>query len=97
MVQQTDTKQIKIATGSVNRLRKELNLYQKEYEANLKKVVELHDDYAAKKQQELADESKLMISDTEKRLVKATNVLQSLVEVAGDCEEKQLALKALEV
>lgn len=100
MAQDPRTRQIKIHTGVVKRLRKELSLYKKEAEEQKLKVERLktegEDEYVIKKQVEVLAESEAMIPDCNKRLVKGQDHLRELLEEAegdlADTEEYKEAM-----
>lgn len=66
------SKKLKILLNSLKRLKKEVTYYNKELienESKLNKMIEENkDEYDIKKQQEIADETKMMIPNAAKRL-----------------------------
>ena len=76
-------KKVKIGTGVVKRLHKEVIYYEKEAKALTKKVEEMikdqKDEYEIKKQREVAQESESMIPDTQRRLKSAIEDLKNLL------------------
>jgi tubulin-specific chaperone A len=80
-------KQLKIALGSCKRLHKEIGLYEKECAAQEAKIAKLReqperDEHVIAKQEEVLDESRRMVPDTQKRLALARQNLESLVAQA---------------
>ncbi len=88
-------KKLRITTGSVKRLQKELKMYMEEYEHYTKTIEQLQDEYDIKKHKELAEESNSMVKDTKSRLNKAVVELKSLVELADEGEEKLAAIEVM--
>jgi len=76
---------LKIKTGVVKRLGKEVIYYQKEYEqqqARIDKLVEQNADiHDINKQKEVLEETNMMIPDTKRRLEVAYKELTDLVEL----------------
>jgi len=77
-------RKLKIKTGSVKRIHKELLSYGKEVEQQLSRIdkmkAENADPYSIKKQGEVLDESKAMIPDTKKRLEAAYKELEDQLQ-----------------
>lgn len=86
----SDTKALKITSGSVKRLQKELKYYTDELTA-LQSGLEGKEDYEHKKQLEMIDEGHMMVKDTATRLQAAEDKLKSLIQAAPDCDEKMTA------
>lgn len=95
---------LRIKTGVVERLIKEEDSYQKEYENQLKRIEKVKqespdDDWNIRKQKEVLEETVKMIPDVQQRLSKAIEELNDLVvaheeELAGT-EELSKAKQAL--
>mmetsp|Transcript_12241 Transcript_12241/g.23048 ORF Transcript_12241/g.23048 Transcript_12241/m.23048 type:complete len:107 (+) Transcript_12241:53-373(+) len=100
-------RQVKIKTGIVKRLRKELAMYEKEKVQNDKRVEDMRasgaDTYDVRQAERVADESAMMIPDCKVRFEAAFLDLKNLAdaekenEEIRDTEEFKLALEALEV
>eukprot|EP00116_Pleurobrachia_bachei_P017794 sb/3478056/ len=77
-------KQLRIKSGVVKRLNKEVQMYQKEVVDGELKVQQMKDEgkdpYDIKKMGEVVDESKAMVPDARNRLRKAVEDLDLLLE-----------------
>ncbi|MBW0535513.1 hypothetical protein O181_075228 [Austropuccinia psidii MF-1] len=76
---------LKIKTGVVERLVKEKDSYNKEYEQQLRRIEKIkietpHDDWNIRKQNEVLQETVKIMPDVEQRLSKAIEELKELVE-----------------
>ncbi|XP_019937342.1 tubulin-specific chaperone A [Paralichthys olivaceus] len=86
-------RQIKIKTGIVKRLAKEKVSYINEAKKQEEKVKSLKadggDEYVIKKQVEVLQESKMMVPDCHRRLAKAHEDLNQLIETEEDLAESE--------
>lgn len=86
-------KQIKIKTGVVKRLAKEKAMYEKEAELQRLKVEKMKeegkDEYEIKKQEEVLQESVMMVPDCRKRLFAAHADLKNIIESESDLAENE--------
>ncbi|KAL0281558.1 UNVERIFIED_CONTAM: hypothetical protein PYX00_002505 [Menopon gallinae] len=96
-------KQIKIKTGIVKRIAKEKVCYDNEaneLRARIQKMKdECKEDYVIKKQEEILQESLMMVPDCQRRLEKAYEELKNILRDEKDLQETDeysLAKKALE-
>ncbi|KAK6633829.1 hypothetical protein RUM43_001422 [Polyplax serrata] len=96
-------KQIKIKTGIVKRIAKEKTCYDKEANEQRVRVQKLKDDnkeeYYIKKQEEVLQETLMMVPNCQRRLEKAFEELKNILRDEKDLEntdEYSLAKKALE-
>ncbi|KAJ3332496.1 hypothetical protein HDU76_014051 [Blyttiomyces sp. JEL0837] len=103
-----ELRELKIKTGVVVRLGKELSAYEKESIKQQERIDKLiangEDEYTVRKQREVLEETTLMIPDCKKRLAAArvdlASVLDTIVaksEEAESIEEVVLARQALAV
>jgi len=93
---------IRIKTGVVKRLSKEVLMYEKEAGAQKEKIENMkrngEDEYDIRKQEEVLQESLMMIPDCQKRLYLAHEELKGLLESETDlvgteeCKSAQLVL-----
>ncbi|CAK0787985.1 hypothetical protein CVIRNUC_011207 [Coccomyxa viridis] len=94
----TEKRMLKIKTGSVVRLNKELGLYETEKEAEAKRVAKMRDEgadaYDIKHAVSVLEEAKIMIPDTRQRLEGA---LQDLTGYVVGSLTYSTALRALPV
>ena len=95
-----DKRQLKIKTGVVKRVNKELSMYEKEVEDGEKKLIVMEsssqDPYDIKKFKEVVDESRSMVPDSKNRLRKALEDLDRLLEIA-DLENTEEYKQAKEI
>lgn len=82
-----EKRQLKIKTGAVTRLWKEVGLYSKEQEEHEAKVEKMlaeggAEEWNIKNGRKMADESKRMVADTQNRLTSAVAELRDLVVYA---------------
>ena len=96
-----NTKQLRIQTGVVKRLGKEKVFYLKEMELNTSKVEKLReagkDEHEIKQAIAVLDETKMMIPETERKLLEAYPNLDQLVQgSAQDTTEYTDAVEVLE-
>jgi tubulin-specific chaperone A len=82
-------KRLKVQIGVVKRMQKEVAAYEKEAKDNEGRVQKMKDDgkdeYDIKKQEEVLQESYMMIPDSKNRLEQAVEKLQ---EVVAEAEEE---------
>nr|CAH0100607.1 unnamed protein product [Daphnia galeata] len=97
-------KQIRIKTGVVNRIAKEKQSYETETETEKNRLLKFKenggDSHILRKQEEVIQESAMMITDCQKRLTAAYADLKAVLENEKDLsetEEFQNASKALEL
>lgn len=80
-------RQLKIRTGSVKRIHKDLTSYVQEaadQQAKIDKLVASGaDEFVIKKQREVLEETRVMVSDSRERLQEARSDLQQFVESLG--------------
>eukprot|EP01107_Rhizomastix_libera_P007162 TRINITY_DN2150_c0_g1_i2.p1 TRINITY_DN2150_c0_g1~~TRINITY_DN2150_c0_g1_i2.p1 ORF type:complete len:110 (+),score=34.15 TRINITY_DN2150_c0_g1_i2:12-341(+) len=88
----SDAKALRINTGVVKRLTKDLNAYRAELGVNESKSATLRstnaDTHDINKQDEVVAETRMMIADTVKRLAVATEELQSNLEGKTEIQEQ---------
>lgn len=96
-------KVIKIKTGVVKRLTKEKVVYEQEAEKQKEKVQKLKeeekDEHIIRKQEEVLQESIMMVPDCQRRLWKAYEELKGIIDTESDMAENEdyvAAVKALE-
>ncbi|KAJ2938462.1 hypothetical protein O0L34_g15699 [Tuta absoluta] len=86
-------RQIKIKTGVVKRIAKEKVVYEKEAEQQRNRVQKLKeqgdDEHNIRKQEEVLQESLMMVPDCQRRLVKAFDDLKSILETEKDLKENE--------
>lgn len=84
---------IKIKTGVVKRLAKEKLSYEKEADNQKNRVQRMKqdgkDEYDIKKQEEVLQESLMMVPDCQRRLVKAFDDLKSILESEAELKETE--------
>ncbi|XP_022099736.1 tubulin-specific chaperone A-like [Acanthaster planci] len=89
---------IKIKTGVLKRLVKEKAMYEKEVADQMTKVEQMkagnQDEYNIKKQQEVLEESKMMIPDCTRRIKSAFSELKNLLETTEELQEEEDYKKA---
>lgn len=82
---------LKIKTGVVKRLAKEKITYEKEAALQRDKIQKLKeqdkDDYNIKKQEDVLQESLMMVPDCQRRLAKAFDELKKILETEQDLKE----------
>ncbi|XP_063913014.1 tubulin-specific chaperone A [Zophobas morio] len=96
-------KVLRIKTGVVRRIAKEKVTYEKEADQQRNRIEKLKaegkDEYDIKKQEEVLQESLMMVPDCQRRLVSAFDDLKKILSTEEDLkesEEYQAALKVLE-
>lgn len=96
-------KTLKIKTGVVKRLAKEKTTYEKEAEQQRNRIEKLKregkDEYDIRKQEEVLQESLMMVPDCQRRLALAFDELTKILASEQDLkeiEEYQTALQVLE-
>ncbi|KAI9173031.1 hypothetical protein H9P43_007162 [Blastocladiella emersonii ATCC 22665] len=86
-----ETRQLKIKTGVVKRLAKEIFMYQKEAEKQQAKVAAMAeagaDEHDVRKQKEVLQETLVMIPDTQRRLVDAFADLEAYASAVANLKE----------
>lgn len=94
---------LKIKTGVVKRLAKEKTVYEREAEQQRSRIEKLKnnggDEYEVRKQEEVLNESIMMVPDCQRKLAVAYEELQRILDNEGDLkeiEEFAAAQKALE-
>ncbi|XP_056632963.1 tubulin-specific chaperone A isoform X2 [Diorhabda carinulata] len=84
---------IKIKSGVVKRLAKEKIVYEREAEAQKVRIEKLKeqgkDEYELKKQDEVLNESLMMIPDCQRRLLVAYEDLKNILETEKDLEQTE--------
>ncbi|XP_076623081.1 tubulin-specific chaperone A-like [Colletes latitarsis] len=92
---------LKIKTGVVKRLAKEKVTYEKEAAQQRERIQKLKDQdkdgYDIKKQEEVLQESLMMVPDCQRRLVKAFEELKSILETEQDLKEVEDYIEAEKV
>ncbi|XP_071559373.1 tubulin-specific chaperone A-like [Temnothorax nylanderi] len=92
---------LKIKTGVVKRLAKEKVTYEKEAAQQRERVQKLKeqdkDNYDIKKQEEVLQESLMMVPDCQRRLVKAFEELKKILDTEQDLKEVQGYIEAEKV
>ncbi|ORZ32221.1 tubulin binding cofactor A [Catenaria anguillulae PL171] len=86
-----EARQLKIKTGVVKRLAKEITMYQKEAEKQQARIQNLidtgADEHDVRKQKEVLQESLVMIPDTQRRLQEAFADLEEFTQTVTDLKE----------
>ncbi|XP_077318713.1 tubulin-specific chaperone A [Lithobates pipiens] len=86
-------RQIKIKTGVVKRLFKDKVMYEKEAKQQEEKVERMktsgEDEYVLKKQNEVLQESRMMIPDCSRRLEAASTDLAQILENEKELEDSE--------
>ncbi|KAI4492762.1 PREDICTED: tubulin-specific chaperone A [Polistes canadensis] len=92
---------LKIKTGVVKRLAKEKVTYEKEAAQQRQRIQQLKeqdkDGYDIKKQEEVLQESLMMVPDCQRRLVKAFEELKSILDTEQDLKEVEDYIEAEKV
>ncbi|KAH0951805.1 hypothetical protein HN011_008589 [Eciton burchellii] len=92
---------LKIKTGVVKRLAKEKVTYEKEAALQRDKIQKLKeqdkDDYDIRKQEDVLQESLMMVPDCQRRLVKAFEELKKILETEQDLKEIEDYIEAEKV
>ncbi|XP_018306603.1 tubulin-specific chaperone A [Mycetomoellerius zeteki] len=92
---------LKIKTGVVKRLAKEKVTYEKEAAQQRERIQKLKeqdkDGYDIKKQEEVLQESLMMVPDCQRRLVKAFEELKKILETEQDLKEIEDYIEAEKV
>ncbi|XP_017877046.1 tubulin-specific chaperone A [Ceratina calcarata] len=92
---------LKIKTGVVKRLAKEKVTYEKEAAQQRERIQKLKeqdkDGYDIKKQEEVLQESLMMVPDCQRRLVKAYAELKNILETEQDLKEVEDYIEAEKV
>uniref|UniRef100_A0A1Y1LFT0 Tubulin-specific chaperone A n=1 Tax=Photinus pyralis TaxID=7054 RepID=A0A1Y1LFT0_PHOPY len=96
-------KTLKIKTGVVRRLAKEKLVYEEEAEQQRARIEKFKqegkDEYDIRKQEEVLQESLMMVPDCQRRLAKAIEELKNIIENEldlKDLEDYQTAVKIIE-
>ncbi|KAJ8917984.1 hypothetical protein NQ315_011437 [Exocentrus adspersus] len=94
---------IKIKTGVVKRLAKEKTVYEREAEQQKERIEKLkrdkRDEYEIRKQEEVLNESLMMVPDCQRRLLVAFEELKGILDTEQDLKDSEdyvAAYKALE-
>ncbi|XP_045511874.1 tubulin-specific chaperone A [Pieris brassicae] len=94
-------RQIKIKTGVVKRIAKEKVAYEKEAEQQKNKIQKIkdegQDEHNIRKQEEVLQESLMMVPDCQRRLVKAFADLKTTLESEADLNENEDYITAQQV
>ncbi|KYM93433.1 PREDICTED: tubulin-specific chaperone A [Cyphomyrmex costatus] len=92
---------LKIKTGVVKRLAKEKVTYEKEAAQQRERIQKLKeqdkDGYDIKKQEEVLQESLMMVPDCQRRLVKAFEELKKILDTEQDLKEVEDYIEAEKV
>ncbi|XP_011883117.1 PREDICTED: tubulin-specific chaperone A [Vollenhovia emeryi] len=92
---------LKIKTGVVKRLAKEKVTYEKEAAQQRERIQKLKDQdkdsYDIKKQEEVLQESLMMVPDCQRRLVKAFEELKKILDTEQDLKEVEGYIEAEKV
>ncbi|KAF3424023.1 hypothetical protein E2986_13700 [Frieseomelitta varia] len=92
---------LKIKTGVVKRLAKEKVTYEKEAAQQRERIQKLKeqdkDGYDIKKQEEVLQESLMMVPDCQRRLVKAFEELKKILDTEQDLKEVEVYIEAEKV
>ncbi|XP_050510844.1 tubulin-specific chaperone A-like [Diabrotica virgifera virgifera] len=92
---------IKIKTGVVRRLAKEKTVYEREVEAQKVRIEKYKadgkDEYDLRKQEEVLNESLMMVPDCQRRLAVAFEDLKNILETEKDLQESEDYLAAQKV
>lgn len=92
---------LKIKTGVVKRLAKEKITYEKEAAQQRERIQKLKeqdkDGYDIKKQEEVLQESLMMVPDCQRRLVKAFEELKKILDTEQDLKEVEDYIEAEKV
>ncbi|XP_015602957.1 tubulin-specific chaperone A isoform X2 [Cephus cinctus] len=84
---------LKIKTGIVKRLAKEKVMYEKEAVQQRERIQKLKDqgkdDYDIRKQEEVLQESLMMVPDCQRRLAKAYEELKKILETEQDLKDQE--------
>lgn len=92
---------LKIKTGIVKRLAKEKVTYEKESEQQRERIQKYKDQgkdgYDIRKQEEVLQESLMMIPDCQRRLAKAYEELKKILETEEDLKESETYLEAQKI
>eukprot|EP01134_Creolimax_fragrantissima_P001165 CFRG1165T1 len=80
-------KRIRIQTGVVKRLKKDMEMYTQEERTEVAKIEQMSrdniDEYAIRQQKNVIDETRLMIPDTKRRLDNEIEALAALLLTPG--------------
>ncbi|KOB69032.1 Tubulin-specific chaperone A [Operophtera brumata] len=94
-------RQIKIKTGVVKRLAKEKVVYEKEAELQRNRIQKIkdegQDEHNIRKQEEVLQESLMMVPDCQRRLQKAFADLKSVLETEQDLKGSEVYTAAEQV
>lgn len=92
---------IKIKTGVVKRLAKEKTMYEKEAQQQKERIEKLKaegkDEYDIKKQEEVLQESLMMVPDCQRRLVRAYDELKNILQTESGLKENEVYATAIDV
>ncbi|XP_049871964.1 tubulin-specific chaperone A [Pectinophora gossypiella] len=94
-------RQIKIKTGVVKRIAKEKIVYEKEAEQQKNRIQKIkdegQDEHNIRKQEEVLQESLMMVPDCQRRLIKAFADLKNTLETEKDLAENEDYITAQQV
>lgn len=94
-------KTIKIKSGVVKRIAKEKVVYEREVEEQKEKIQKLKqqgkDEYDIRKQEEVLQECLMMIPECKRRLIKAFEDLQNIINNEPDLKETEECAAALKI
>ncbi|XP_028038014.1 tubulin-specific chaperone A [Bombyx mandarina] len=94
-------RQIKIKTGVVKRIAKEKVVYEKEAELQKNRIQRIkdegQDEHNIRKQEEVLQESLMMVPDCQRRLIKAYTDLKTTLETEQDLKEHEEYITAEQV
>lgn len=94
-------RQLTIKTGVVRRLSKEKTVYEKEVVTERNRIDKLKgegaDDHVLRKQEEVLQESMMMVPDCQRRLAKAFEELSEMIKNEEELKESEQYLAAVAV
>ncbi|XP_058824322.1 tubulin-specific chaperone A [Topomyia yanbarensis] len=94
-------RQLTIKTGVVKRLSKEKTVYEKEVVTQRNRIEKLKangaDDHDVRKQEEVLQESMMMVPDCQRRLAKAYEELNEMLKNEEELKESEQYIAALSI
>ncbi|XP_058445799.1 tubulin-specific chaperone A [Malaya genurostris] len=94
-------RQLTIKTGVVKRLSKEKTVYEKEVDTQRNRIEKLKangaDDHDIRKQEEVLQESMMMVPDCQRRLAKAYEELNEMLKNEEELKESDQYIAALSI